>query len=101
MAEQTERSTPYRLGQLLARLARAGAVRSAERAYEQAVLRPAAMVPWIAEAQRKGKGLLIAQVMERLPADALAGSRTLTVEEQGDFALGYYHERAENPNAPR
>lgn len=96
-----ERSTAYRLGQLLARLDRAGVVRQAERAYEQAVTRPAAMIPWITEAQRKRKGLLIAQIMERLPADALSTSRTLTVDEQGDFSLGYFHERAENPNAPR
>ena len=52
----------------------------------------------IADAQRRNKGFWITprleQIIDRLPADL---PRSLRLEDQGRFAVGYYHERAHRP----
>lgn len=49
----------------------------------------------VADAQKRNKGFWITprleQIIDRLPADL---PRTLRLEDQGRFAVGYYHERA-------
>lgn len=92
-----QRSTPYVLGQLLARLAQVGAVKDAERAYALCSLQPGRVSLYVRRAQQLRKGDALAALMTKLPPDAFVASRSLTVEEQGDFALGYYHERNESP----
>lgn len=55
----------------------------------------------IADAQRRNKGFWITprleQIIDRLPADL---PRSLRLEDQGRFAVGYYHERAHRPAKP-
>jgi CRISPR-associated protein Csd1 len=49
----------------------------------------------VADARKRGKGLWIeprvAEIMARLPAEL---PKTLRLEDQARFAVGYYHERA-------
>ena len=55
----------------------------------------------VADAQKRNKGFWITprleQIIDRLPADL---PRTLRLEDQGRFAVGYYHERAYRPAKP-
>lgn len=90
--ETIEHSVPYRLGQLLARLEKAGVVSAQHRMYELASVQPSHMTRLISDATRLGQSNLLEPVLGRLPADSF--SRTLTEIEQGDFSLGYYHEKA-------
>lgn len=55
----------------------------------------------ISDARKRGKGLWIEprlqEIVARLPGDL---PRTLRLEDQGRFAIGYYHERAFRPAKP-
>jgi CRISPR-associated protein Csd1 len=55
----------------------------------------------IADAQRRNQGFWITprleQIVGRLPAEL---PRTMRLEDQGRFAIGYYHERAFRPATP-
>jgi CRISPR-associated protein Csd1 len=53
----------------------------------------------ISDAQKRGRGLWIErrlqEILSRLSPEL---PRTLRLEEQGRFAIGYYHERAARPD---
>jgi hypothetical protein len=88
--------TAYTLGQLAAVLARADAFRDEHRAIEIATLTPARILqPALVEATRKGLTPTLKARIEAIMAtlDAMP-TRALNVHEQGNFQLGYYHERA-------
>ena len=51
-----------------------------------------AIVPAIADLMRLGKGHVIADLMEELPASVDSIPMTLPIDEQGSFSLGWYHE---------
>jgi CRISPR-associated protein Csd1 len=103
-------SSAYQLGRLFAVIESAqrealGKVNSsvADRFYASASSTPARVFPSLlrgarnhaADARKRGKGGWIESklndIIARLPADL---PRTLRLEDQGRFAVGYYHERA-------
>ena len=55
----------------------------------------------VADANKRGRGLWlnsrIGQIMTQLAAEL---PRSLRLEDQGRFAVGYYHERATRPSKP-
>ena len=55
----------------------------------------------IADARKRGRGLWVEprlqEIVSRLPSEL---PRTLRLEDQGRFAIGYYHERAYRPDKP-
>lgn len=84
----------YQFGRLLAALEHLGATDQPRRLYVLASTAPAAMQPAIARASAQETGAdLLTPIMAELPPDAF--SRQLSDEESSDFALGYYHQRAE------
>ena len=46
----------------------------------------------IVDLMRLGKGHVIADLMEELPASVDSIPMTLPIDEQGSFSLGWYHE---------
>lgn len=86
--------TAYQLGRLLAALEHLKATKQPRQLYVQASANPAAMQAAIVCASQQEDGAdLITPIMAQLPADAF--DRPLSDEESGEFALGYYHQRAE------
>jgi hypothetical protein len=88
--------TGYHLGRLLAALDRLGVVPNVERMYEKASIVPSHLTPLLMQATKNGgeeARELLLPIMAELPADAFEGS--LIMSQQGDFSLGYYHQRAE------
>ncbi len=86
--------TAYQLGRLLAALDHLGATDQPRRLYVQASTHPAAMQAAIVRASQQESGAeLLTPIMAELSSDAF--DRQLTDEESSDFALGYYHQRAQ------
>lgn len=85
----------HTMGRLLAALDHLGAVPDAERLYVLASIDPSHLVEPLARATASGEAAraYLLPLVSSLPADAF--SATLTLEEQGGFALGYYHMRAD------
>src|SRR5215469_1374046 len=87
----------YLIGRIFAQLEAAGTFPPLEqpRQYELVSTQPAAHLSrLITELTRRGKADTIAEMMALLPAEDLAD--TVPEVEQGDFALGYYHQKAYN-----
>lgn len=84
----------YLLGRLLAALEHLGTAER-HRLYVQASVAPAALVPALARATESGEAAaeLLTPIVAQLAPDAFAGQ--LGDEEGSDFALGYYHQRAQ------
>lgn len=84
----------YRCGQLFAVLAQFGYAAPVERLYGKVSLNPVALVPLLTRATAGGtdeqRDILLPIMAELSPA---IFARSLTVEQQGDFAIGYYHQR--------
>ena len=106
-------STAYQLGRLFAVLESAqraalGQVNAsiADRYYAAASATPARVFGpllrglhnHVSDARRRGRGGWIepkvAEIISKIPADL---PKTLRLEDQGRFAVGYYHERATRP----
>jgi CRISPR-associated protein Csd1 len=106
-------STAYQLGRLFyvlesAQRAALGTVNAsiADRYYAAASATPARVFGpllrnlrnHVSDARKRGQGGWIepkvTEIMARLPAEL---PRTLKLEDQGRFAVGYYHERATRP----
>lgn len=82
----------YLLGKLFAQLEREGAVEM--RAYQLASTHPTqVIVPAFTRLAELGKTDAIVEVMNELPQDAFSVS-PLAPDEQAEFPLGYYHEKA-------
>lgn len=85
----------YLLGRLLAILAREGALNTStlERALELGMVLPVqVIVPAITNLVEKGRGDMIAEIMEQLPQGAFHGGAH-NMYDQSEFMMGYYHER--------
>ena len=107
--EETSSSVPYLLGRLFAAMEKLqgdalGDVNASlrDRYFGSASATPALVFPRLlrvsahhaskAESERRGWAERVkAQIVDRLPAQAFP--RTLDLEEQGLFAVGYYHQR--------
>lgn len=85
--------TAYHLGRLLAALAHTGAAEHPHRLYELASEAPSYLAAPLAKATQDGHQDILLPIVAELPPDAF--SSTLNAEQQSDFALGYYHQRAE------
>jgi hypothetical protein len=86
--------TAYQLGRLLAALEHLKATNQPRQLYVQASSQPSALVPILARATTfPGAVDILTPIVGQLPDDAF--SRELTNEESSDFALGYYHQRAD------
>ena len=85
--------TAYQLGRLLAALEHLKATNQPRQLYVQASSHPAAMAPVLAKATSAGGVDILTPIVSQLPADAFNGE--LSNEEASDFALGYYHQRAD------
>lgn len=88
--------TGYLLGRLLAALEHLGTVERPSRLYEQASITPSYLIHPLSQATATGSERaydILTPIVGQLPADAFSGS--LNAEHQGDFGLGYYHQRAE------
>lgn len=86
--------TGYYLGRLLAALERLGVIDNPHRLYELASTTPAYLVAPLnkATADDSSEDILL-PIMTQLPSDAFSGA--LNAEAQSEFALGYYHQRAD------
>lgn len=85
--------TGYQLGRLLAALEHLEATTQPRQLYVQASSHPAALVPVLARATASGGMDILTPIVSQLPTDAFSGE--LSNEEASDFALGYYHQRAD------
>jgi CRISPR-associated protein, Csd1 family len=86
--------TAYQLGRLLAALEHIKATNQPRQLYVQASSQPSALVPVLARATTSPSAVdILTPIVGQLPDDAF--SRELTNEESSDFALGYYHQRAD------
>lgn len=83
----------YQLGRLLSALEHLKATNQPRQLYVLASTRPAALAPVLAKATASGGVDILTPIVGQLPEDAF--SRELSDEEQSEFALGYYHQRAE------
>jgi CRISPR-associated protein Csd1 len=111
--DKTSSNTAYQLGRLFAVLEAAqyaalGKVNSsiADRYYASASATPARVFGpllrglrvHVSDAQKRGLGRWInpkvEEIFSHLPAEL---PRTLRLEDQGRFAVGYYHERSDRP----
>lgn len=90
-------SIAYTLGRLLAALDKLGVVPEPERLYDLACGDPRHLLAPLqrATAASASNQAYLTPLMARLPADADPFGAPLTAEEQSDFALGYYHQRAD------
>lgn len=85
--------TAYQLGRLLAALEHLKATNQPRQLYVQASSHPAALAPVLARATASGGAEILTPIVAQLPESAFSGE--LSDEESSDFALGYYHQRAE------
>lgn len=87
--------TAYQIGRLLAALEHLGTP-DPRRLYELASVEPVHLVQMLnrvtADGGQEAEEILL-PIVAQLPPDAFAG--TLNAEAQSEFALGYYHQRAE------
>lgn len=85
--------TAYQLGRLLAALEHVGATSQPRQLYVQASSHPAALAPVLAKATSGGGADILTPIVAQLPENAFSGE--LSDAEQSEFALGYYHQRAD------
>jgi hypothetical protein len=85
--------TAYQLGRLLAALERLKATDQPRRLYELASIEPIHLAVPLSKATAAGGEDTLLPIMTALPPDAFSG--TLNDTAQSEFALGYYHQRAE------
>lgn len=85
--------TAYQLGRLLAALEHLKATSQPRQLYVQASSHPAALAPVLAKATASGGMDVLTPIVAQLPPDAFSGA--FSDEEASDFALGYYHQRAD------
>lgn len=95
--DTTKTNIGYRLGRLYAVIEAAAKEQSAEKRatdYDQAVLQPHEAFPrMIKKANDNGcDQALVSEIMKEIQAFPTA---PLANEEQGEFTLGYYHQKAE------
>lgn len=85
----------YQLGRLLAALDHVGATNDVQRLYELASTEPSQMVAVLGRATTKNEQAqnVLTPILAELEPSAF--DDTLGNEEQSEFALGYYHQRAE------
>lgn len=85
----------YQLGRLLAAIAHVGATGDAQRLYELASVEPAQLTAPLSRATQSGAAAqdILMPILAELEPDAF--DAVLGNEEQSEFALGYYHQRAE------
>lgn len=85
--------TAYQLGRLLAALEHLKAPDRPHQLYTQASSHPAALAPVLARATASGGEDILMPIVAQLPPDAFTGE--LSDQESSEFALGYYHQRAD------
>lgn len=85
--------TAYQLGRLLAALEHLKATSQPRQLYVQASSRPSALVPVLAHATANGGADILTPIVSQLPDNAFSGE--LSNEDASEFALGYYHQRAD------
>ncbi len=85
--------TAYQLGRLLSALEHLKATNQPRQLYVQASSHPEALAPILARATASGGEDILTPIVAQLPPDALSGE--LSNEDQSEFALGYYHQRAD------
>jgi hypothetical protein len=79
------------LGKLFAQLEQEGVVDKQD--YQNASMHPLQIVPAFTRLAKVGKMDAITDVMNELPIDAF-DDNPLSLSDQADFPLGYYHEKA-------
>lgn len=83
----------YQLGRLLAALEHLKATSQPRQLYVQASSHPAVLAPVLAKATSAGGVDILTPIVGQLPENAFSGE--LSNEQQSEFALGYYHQRAD------